>query len=1041
MRCTSRVLASLLCASVLSIGTRAQGEFVNFEIQPIKPMALAQVDGREFLLVCNTPDNSVEIYDTSNHSFVQRVPVGLRPVSVYWRPLLRQFYTVNFLGDSVTAVDMLPDLSNGANQVARVHRSMPVGDEPTDLLFLPGDWSFFVTLNSQSAMGWFTSRAIYDILGGLLFPLTFPLLNPDADIALKEPRRIIMNGVNLTVMGHKGGNDPATYDHDIYTLNFANARQMAIKGLGSSNFNLEAAKDGRLFVVGTMARNDLIGEPMVSQAPTGFVESHLYVVENPGAFVIDDRISDRNLNLDAAGGIVPKDLGISGPTDLALLQRNDVEKVFVTGFHSDRIIVLHNNGGSIDHWPAKYIDLPNGRRGEGYGRVGPRSLLLAQGGAVAGSIPQVIRLPRLYSFNSLNHTVSIIDPIGESEIGRFRLANDPTTRLIRKGREFLYSADISGSGFVSCASCHVDGKTDNMSWNLGIPGNGILGPIPELLPDGAEGLPANANFDEDKGPLFTQSLQGLVEHPVFSQAQWLMTTAPYHWRGDKPGLQDFNSAFVNLMSAPNVGTPEEPKGLSDEEMGEYEAMLQSIMYPPNPAQPKDRRFAGNFGHPDLEDGSGALRGLKLYHTRPYPAPITLGRSCVQCHALPDGSNSRITELVIEPIETPGMRGFLQKEAKLESGPFSNSIVRTGEFGLAHTGLGGLSMNGFLRQFFTGFFIGEMDKLFDIIDFSRQLDWGVAPLVGAVVTINRAVSTTDTSRLSFKLAESQVHEANVGLAIHARLAGRDRGFYYDITVDPPAYREEGTDILLSRAELLARMVTASDQLILQVTEAGSERRVASLTGVPTPLQYPVPSSIDLLPMRPGTAWRNVPSLRKNWNKGTGPMDFVWTGGVNTPEPNSLKAMRIFQLALINKAPQFGLTTQRHDPPRRFRVAGKGIRLGASLGLLIPGNVDSPPPYPDWSDTQTLAVKLFPTDEHTQDGRQIWESAAEIDQLMTYGLLLGGPWAPDVVEAALGNVPEPPPVTAFDPLGWNLYHVTVMNEDGTFAHAGWQRLRIE
>ena len=39
-----------------------------------------------------------------------------------------------------------------------------------------------------------------------------------------------------------------------------------------------------------------------------------------------------------------------------------------------------------------------------------------------------------------------------------------------------------------------------------------------------------------------------------------------------------------------------------------------------------------------------------------------------------------------------------------------------------------------------------------------------------------------------------------------------------------------------------------------------------------------------------------------------------------------------------------------------------------------------------------------------------------------------------------IAEPPPSQAFDPLGWNWYHVVVRNRDGTAVDAGWQRLTI-
>ncbi len=76
----TRILGPVLIALLASSSDlSAQGEFVNFETGPVRPLTVARVDGHDYLLVCNTPDNSVEVYDTVSDGFIVRVPVGLRP--------------------------------------------------------------------------------------------------------------------------------------------------------------------------------------------------------------------------------------------------------------------------------------------------------------------------------------------------------------------------------------------------------------------------------------------------------------------------------------------------------------------------------------------------------------------------------------------------------------------------------------------------------------------------------------------------------------------------------------------------------------------------------------------------------------------------------------------------------------------------------------------------------------------------------------------------------------------------------------------------
>ena len=53
-------LGGWAAAAALSPSLLAQGEFVNFETPQVKPIAVAHVNGKDWLLGCNTPDNSVE---------------------------------------------------------------------------------------------------------------------------------------------------------------------------------------------------------------------------------------------------------------------------------------------------------------------------------------------------------------------------------------------------------------------------------------------------------------------------------------------------------------------------------------------------------------------------------------------------------------------------------------------------------------------------------------------------------------------------------------------------------------------------------------------------------------------------------------------------------------------------------------------------------------------------------------------------------------------------------------------------------------------
>ena len=124
-----RTFAVALGAIVLTIAyaptTRA---FVTFETGQVRPLALSPDGSR--LFVCNTPDNTLEVFDVTvgGLAHVASVPVGLEPAAVAARSDT-EVWVVNHLSDSVSIVDVT------SVATARVVRTLLVGDEPRDIVF------------------------------------------------------------------------------------------------------------------------------------------------------------------------------------------------------------------------------------------------------------------------------------------------------------------------------------------------------------------------------------------------------------------------------------------------------------------------------------------------------------------------------------------------------------------------------------------------------------------------------------------------------------------------------------------------------------------------------------------------------------------------------------------------------------------------------------------------------------------------------------------------------------------------------------------
>ena len=120
----------------------AADQFTLFESGQVRPLALSP-DGKH-LYALNTPDNRLEIFKVRSFpnwplDHIASVQVGLEPVAVAARPN-GQVWVVNHLSDSVSIVDA------AYPRLARVARTLLVGDEPRDIVFAgSGQGRAFIT--------------------------------------------------------------------------------------------------------------------------------------------------------------------------------------------------------------------------------------------------------------------------------------------------------------------------------------------------------------------------------------------------------------------------------------------------------------------------------------------------------------------------------------------------------------------------------------------------------------------------------------------------------------------------------------------------------------------------------------------------------------------------------------------------------------------------------------------------------------------------------------------------------------------------------
>ncbi len=1058
-----RLLAIGSCALfsiAYSLPATAQGRFANFETPQTHPIDIATVNGEDYVLVCNTPDNSVEIYRAAPpHAFVQRVPVGMGPATVRWNQALMRFLTCNYDGDSVSAVRLDPVSGGTVNAVLEGTASLTVGDEPSDIAFDPSNSVAAVSLSSRSSVALVTVPALASAGGQVRLALTDPVST--LPLAVKMPRAVawLPDGRFFATNLRGGSPDPATtlpqYDVGLYRLDptIPSGLPDFTGGLGSTNHAFAVTSDGlRMFVVGTKAQNHgNIGVQVVSQLVTGFTQSWLMVVDIPPGGAMSVRpeappvtvpaplFQSINLNRDysiSALSEVATDDALVQPTDVLLIETDDgaVARIVLAAFHSDRVAILTPRNTVPGGYIIRRVNIPVLNPASAYSASGPRGVAFSE------------QHQLVFTNGRLDNTLAVIDPTTATLLTQIQLQQDPTSPEIRRGRQFLYSnrfsiddsGPVKSGGFVACAACHVDGRTDGLPWDLG---HLSLGPPipPEFHDLNGQTTSTMPNFPDEKGPMVTQTLQGLVNYLLNEQFQASATNAPYHWRGDKADFTDFNEAFVNLQGMDNISTPTDPKGITDAEMIDYRRFINTILHPPNPEQNIFRITPGTLGaNPnDPLQATGAKLGMMLFHDH----PVVGARSCVDCHHLPDGSTntSTLTFLVnqtisggpaqLHPLESAALRNIAQREMLLHP-DFTKTVAQfTANNGLLHPGnflfLNSFSINTFIHDTFGMPGPNPPDVAQQhqaLTEFVRQFDSSTAPLAGFAHTVDPTLVPLDSglNKAVFDALEGQVRDANVGLGVFTRNGGMVKGYWFDITVTPAMYREEGTANLLTRVQVLALAPGTDNVVIAQATPMGTERRWSNPNGVATLISNPSnpPANITLEAMAPNTAYIDVSLFNQNLNLGASPSSSIWT-------------LRTLQQSVVG--PAFGVPAVRHEPPRRFRVTGDNVRPGAKL-LFAMASGANPASFP----IQIMEMELYPT-HYTSSGRLIWETNLELDATQNFAMLNGGYWAPDVANVLLRLTTTP----SLQPAAWNKFLAAVQNEDQSigFNLTNWQVLKIQ
>ena len=307
----------------------------------------------------------------------------------------------------------------------------------------------------------------------------------------------------------------------------------------------------------------------------------------------------------------------------------------------------------------------------------------AQSGSIQFKVPGgpaglLLNGNKVYAATRYDNKVVVLNANTGSELQRVAMYN-PEPENVQAGRFMLYDANRSSSnGESACASCHIFGDTDHLSWNLGNPDSsnawnpldhktlnlalldcniangGTLrrnGEACRQIPYvNGSGDPDVTNFDGDKvpdnlqqfaslkGPMSTQTMRGMGTHGAL------------HWRGDRSNgfftqpdnINDERTSFRNFIVAfegllgmdVHLDNPDNMDVKASKlaaDMDKFADFMLAVQLPPNPVRALNNSFS-----PSARDGHEFFMGRMPGRSRADGSATDLPQNDALFGSKPDG---------------------------------------------------------------------------------------------------------------------------------------------------------------------------------------------------------------------------------------------------------------------------------------------------------------------------------------------------------------------------------------------------------------------
>jgi hypothetical protein len=340
-----------------------------------------------------------------------------------------------------------------------------------------------------------------------------------------------------------------------------------------------------------------------------------------------------------------------------------------------------------------------------------------------------------------------------------------------------------------------------MSWDLGNPQGAI-----QLFDETCQAPNGCINWHPMKGPLTTQTLVGIIGNE------------PFHWRGEKDNLEEFNEAYVALQGRESEITAAEMAALHD--------YLESLTFGPNPNRNIDNTLRTSVpiagGVVTGAGGTGnAVAGQNVFNTaRIFGAPP--GLTCLDCHSGPAGTNNRVDIPAPGGAEPQNRKNSPLRDIYRKVGANKASQSCNRGFGFDHGGdeftLQDLLSIGFRFNTLPG---GGTQQRRDVEAFC--LSFGTDTHAGAgqqATAANAGGAGDDATRIAQLVNIAGAQASQVGLVAKGVRAGVMRGWVLQAGAFVP---DRADEVPMSPAALLAS-ATPGQETTYTLVPAGMARRL-------------------------------------------------------------------------------------------------------------------------------------------------------------------------------------------------------------------------